>query len=99
MKNIHEIDDNLHIGEKIESHTALISVTLEKVSPNNTSGKHLLQPNGAEIRFPNLFINESIIIKVRKLPAPEKKRQLSLIFFLFSANYFTIFINRFINTS
>jgi hypothetical protein len=54
-------------NEKLEVNTPSVSITLEKVSSNNITDKHLLQSNGAKIRFPPLNLNKSIIINVTKM--------------------------------
>jgi len=64
-KSIDDLKKNLNIGEKLEFNTQSISITLEKVSSNKLTGKHLYQSNGAKIRFPQLNLNETITINVK----------------------------------
>jgi hypothetical protein len=63
-KTIHQLNKNLNIGQKLELNTPAISIILEKISSNNITGKHLIQSNGAEIRFPELNLTEPITINV-----------------------------------
>ncbi|CAF3678781.1 unnamed protein product [Rotaria sordida] len=67
-KSISNLNENLNISEKFELNTQLISITLEKLSSNNITDKQLFQLNGANVRFPQLNINKSIIIKLITLP-------------------------------
>ncbi|CAF4359727.1 unnamed protein product, partial [Rotaria sordida] len=67
-KSISNLNENLNTSEKFELNTQLISITLEKLSSNNITDKQLFQLNGANVRFPQLNINKSIIIKLITLP-------------------------------
>ena len=59
-----ELNKDLKHVEKVELDHPAISITLEKVSGKHLAGKHLYQPNGVQIRFPELNINQSTIINV-----------------------------------
>jgi len=61
---IGQLNQNLNINEKLELKTQSMDITLEKVSSNNLTGKHLTQPIGTEIRFPELNLNQTITINV-----------------------------------
>ncbi|CAF1236168.1 unnamed protein product [Adineta ricciae] len=63
-----ELNQNLKNVEKVELDYPAISITLEKVSGKHLAGKHLYQPNGVRIRFPELNINQSTIINLMTLP-------------------------------
>ncbi|CAF3361707.1 unnamed protein product [Rotaria sp. Silwood1] len=67
-KPISKLNENLNNSEKFELNTQSISITLEKVPSNSITGKQLFQLNGANVRFPQLNINKSIIIKLITLP-------------------------------
>ena len=63
-RTVDQVNENLNIGNRIDFHTEKISMTLEKVSLANISGKHLIQLNGAKIRFPRLNLNQTATINV-----------------------------------
>ncbi len=94
-KTIDQLNKNLNTGDKLEFNIQSISITLEKVSSKNITGKHLIQSNGAKIRFPQLNINKSVIINVIKLLFSLSKKKTNSFFYL--VDDFTIFIDCFIN--
>lgn len=61
LQSEHTMDN---ANEKFQLDSRLVSMTVEKVSPNDIQDKHLTQSNGANVRFPPLNINKSIIAKV-----------------------------------
>lgn len=63
LQSEHTMDN---ANEKFQLDSRLVSMTVEKVSPNDIQDKHLTQSNGANVRFPPLNINKSIIAKVSK---------------------------------
>ncbi|CAM2704040.1 unnamed protein product [Rotaria socialis] len=65
---VDELNENSNISERFQWNSPATSITMEKVSPNNLAGKHLLQANGADVRFPQLNINKSAVIKLITLP-------------------------------
>ncbi|CAF3768567.1 unnamed protein product [Rotaria magnacalcarata] len=68
QNTVDELNENSNISERFQWNSPSISITMEKVSPNNIAGKRLSQANGADVRFPQLNINKSAVIKLITLP-------------------------------
>ena len=61
---VEHLNKDLNLGQVLEFNTKNVSLTFEKVSLNNISGKRLIQSSGTEIRFPPLDFNETATISV-----------------------------------
>ncbi|UJR25593.1 hypothetical protein I4U23_006937 [Adineta vaga] len=66
---INQSNGNLRIRNKLEVDHPIVSVTIEKVSAKQLTGKQLYQSNGVQIRFPELNIDQSTIINLISLPS------------------------------
>lgn len=61
---VEQLNQDLDLGQTLEVNTKNMSLTFEKVSLNNISGKRLIQSSGTEIRFPSLDLNQTATISV-----------------------------------